>query len=101
MRRLIAIAILSAGVASAGWGARAAGVPCSAAHPQLCRKDQYCRVSPAAQPDQEGTCVVRPDFSCMMARKPVCGADGKTYPNACQAAQAGVDVAEDKACPVP
>jgi hypothetical protein len=44
-----------------------------------------------------GACRVRP-IACGSGAGPVCGCDGKTYPDACSAAAAGKDVARDGAC---
>lgn len=48
-------------------------------------------------PDAEGRCAPRPQV-CPMIYRPVCGADGRTYPNACHAERAGVGLAHDGAC---
>ena len=47
--------------------------------------------------DGVGSCQVQPG-ACPDIWMPVCGCDGQTYPNACDAALAGVDVAADGEC---
>jgi hypothetical protein len=47
--------------------------------------------------DTEGHCEPRPD-ACDAVFAPVCGCDGTTYGNACEAAGAGVNVASEGKC---
>jgi hypothetical protein len=50
--------------------------------------------------DAAGTCRKRPQV-CPMIHAPVCGCDGKTYGNACQASAAGVSVSAQGECKAP
>lgn len=42
--------------------------------------------------------VERPEV-CIQIYQPVCGVDGRTYPNSCHAQVAGVDLACEGECP--
>lgn len=65
-----------------------------------CADGQYCNAIGKGRcpgPRRFGTCTAEPQL-CPEIVQPVCGCDGKTYPNACHAGAAGVAVQRDGAC---
>ena len=79
---------------------RREGKACGARTGLGCNADQFCSWTAegiCGWADATGTCSFKPEM-CPMVYQPVCGCDGQTYGNACQAGSAGMSVASDGAC---
>jgi hypothetical protein len=61
-----------------------------------CDPEFYC-AKKTGECDSAGMCIDRPKV-CPLFFRPVCGCDGRTYGNQCEAAAAGVSVANEGAC---
>ncbi|HTV21973.1 MAG TPA: Kazal-type serine protease inhibitor domain-containing protein, partial [Polyangiaceae bacterium] len=67
---------------------------------QGCEDGEYCSFPPETQcgsGDQTGFCEAQPEF-CTREFNPVCGCDGTTYANPCEAAAAGISVSASGEC---
>ena len=64
-----------------------------------CGAGQYCKMTPrmCRVSDGGGVCVARPRI-CPRIFRPVCGCNGKTYANSCEAAAAGASVLHTGKC---
>jgi hypothetical protein len=67
-----------------------------------CNSALFCHLpdGQCSAPDAAGTCAKAPDF-CMRVSRPVCGCNGKTYQNECEARHAKVAIDTIGACKKP
>jgi hypothetical protein len=78
----------------------ASGAFCAGIAGIACPAGQFCDLSGGAQcglADQSGKCQPKPEV-CPMYISPVCGCDGKSYNNSCDANIAGVSVKAGGPC---
>jgi hypothetical protein len=73
-------------------------VACGGSGGATCPAGQFCKLEPGlCSEEDKGVCTQEPR-TCTEIFGPVCGCDGKTYPNACFADAAGVSVDRTGAC---
>ncbi|MFZ5890701.1 MAG: Kazal-type serine protease inhibitor family protein [Myxococcota bacterium] len=78
-------------------------VTCGGLEGATCPTNQYCNYPESARcgaADQLGTCVPFTSV-CTDVYQPVCGCDGQTYGNECEAARLGISVAHRGECAAP
>ena len=79
---------------------KASAATCGGIIGKTCGADAYCDFAASTHcgaGDQTGTCDAKPQF-CPAVILPVCGCNGKTFNNSCEANRAGVSVIGSGKC---
>ncbi len=99
--RRAAAALVALGIGLAISGASAANLDEACGGPAgiTCNSALWCRhpEGQCSMTDVAGTCEKMPDF-CMRVSRPVCGCNGKTYPNECELRKAKAQFDHAGAC---
>jgi hypothetical protein len=98
----LAHAALAATAAPAGPAIANLDEACGGPDKITCNSALFCHLpdGQCSAPDAAGTCAKAPDF-CMRVSRPVCGCNGKTYQNECEARHAKVAIDTIGACKKP
>jgi Kazal-type serine protease inhibitor domain len=94
-----AFATLALLISAVSASAVPAGKACGGFVGFVCPKGQFCQHPPGTCffGDGPGTCTIVPRI-CIKIFRPVCGCDGKTYPNDCVREAARVSKSHDGKC---
>ncbi|HEV7879437.1 Kazal-type serine protease inhibitor family protein [Bradyrhizobium sp.] len=97
----VAAFALALGATLASVGATAANLDeaCGGKDAITCNSALWCRkqAGQCSVADAAGKCEKAPSF-CMRVSRPVCGCNGKTYPNDCERQRVKVQLDHDGAC---
>jgi hypothetical protein len=94
---LAAAVALTVGLSSTPGSARV-GQRCAGFYPRTCGANEYCRLPVGScSPRTWGRCAAVPAF-CPFIFAPVCGCNGETFGNSCDAAHARVNVRHNGRC---
>ena len=90
--------VVRLGTAGGGDDDPAAAVACSEGGDE-CAPGEFCLFDAGTcdDPARQGVCAMRPD-ACAEIYEPVCGCNGQTYGNTCEANRAGVAIDHDGEC---